>query len=286
MPGPDRRTRALPPHAGRQPRHHRGRRSREARRGARRELHRPRGRGLAARAGARGPRRGSRTLARSDACSVRSLVISFGRSTKSMAWCSISSGRRADRRRERRARERRRIPADLVVVGIGVQPESAISPKRPASNRIVASGERVPGDERARRLRRGRHRPLARPAHRRVDPGRALGGGPAQGQAAAQKHPRARASRSMRCRSSGARTTICRSATSGTRSAGMPSRSTGTWTRRDCAVRYMLKGRAIAAATVGRDIESLRFEARADRDEKVNAVSRRRRRARHAGASR
>ena len=35
------------------------------------------------------------TLIRLDVCSVRGWVVSFGEYTKSMAWCSISSGKRA-----------------------------------------------------------------------------------------------------------------------------------------------------------------------------------------------
>ena len=41
---------------------------------------------------------------------------------------------------------------------------------------------------------------------------------------------------------------------------------------KDCTVRYMLKGRAIAAATVGRDIESLRFEAASERMESARLL--------------
>ena len=40
----------------------------------------------------------------------------------------------------------------------------------------------------------------------------------------------------------------------------------------DCAVRYMLAGRAIATATVGRDLESLRFEAASERMESARLL--------------
>ena len=87
-------------------------------------------------------------------------------------------GTTADARSTRRGvtlDERRRLDADLVVVGIGVRPASR-SPSRPGSriDRGVTVDEFL-RDERAGRLRRGRHRALARPAQRRARPRRALG---------------------------------------------------------------------------------------------------------------
>ena len=85
--------------------------------------------------------------------------------------------------------------------------------------------ERVPRDQRAGHLRGGRHRALARSAHRRAHPRRALGRGRAPGADGGAQHPRAARARSTPCRSSGASTTTSRSTTSATPNGGTRSRS-------------------------------------------------------------
>ena len=54
-----------------------------------------------------------------------------------------------------------RLPADLVVVGIGVRPATGTGGTGRARRGPRRPRERVPRDERARHLRRRRHRALA-----------------------------------------------------------------------------------------------------------------------------
>ena len=118
---------------------------------------------------------------------------------------------------------------------------------------------RVPGDERAGRVRRGRHRALAGPAHRRADPGRALGGGGAAGAGRRAQHPgRARAvpRRAVLLEPALRRAHHLR----GPRQGWDRLEVAGSIVRRNCLVAYRVAGRISALASIQRDQDSLRAE--------------------------
>ena len=237
--------------------------TREARGRDRRQLHRPRGGGLAARArhrrgrgraGAAAAR--ARARARSSGEFVRALHEEHG--------CRLPSGRdgRARRRarRDPERRQRRSTPTSWCSASACGRRLALAERAGLAMDRGIV-GERVPRDQRARGVRGRRRRALARSAHRRERSASSTG----WWRSARARSPRgtcsAAARRSTRCRSSGASTTTSRSTTSATPRSGTPSRSTGDPGALDCAVRYKLAGRVLAVATIGRDLESLRSEA-------------------------
>ena len=185
----DRRRAGAPSHSGcgpaacahaalarRLPRDHQGRRWRQARGGDRRELHRPRSRGLVTRAQARGARGGAREA--SARTRVRAADGRLHPQPARGAWRGLPSGRHAPRhhrkpseaeewrhaRRRPRGRRCRRASAHRARGSCGPRDR----PRR--------DSRRLSADQRAEYLRGGRHRALARPAHRRKHPGRALGG--------------------------------------------------------------------------------------------------------------
>ena len=134
---------------------------------------------------------------------------------------------RGDRWQARRARRAAaRSPPTVVVVGVGVRPRLAPGRGRRAHDRSRRLVDEYLADQRARHLRGRRHRALARPAQRRSDSRRALGGGRAPGADRRAQHARGSARPSTPCRSSGASTTTCRSTTSATPRGGTRSRST------------------------------------------------------------
>ena len=86
------------------------------------------------------------------------------------------------------------LAADLVVTGVGVRPGVALAEAAGLARRQRRRGRRVPRDQRAGRLRRGRHRALARSRTRRAHPRRALGGRRAPGADGGAQHARRGAS--------------------------------------------------------------------------------------------
>ena len=179
---------------------HRGCGAGRARRRDRRELHRARGRRR--RCATRGLEvhvvgpRGAAARARAGRRARRHRAA---RSTRSTASSSTSA--RAPPRSTREAvtlTSGERIAADLVVVGIGVRPATALAEQAGLTVDRGVDGRRVPRDERARHLRRRRHRALARSAHRQAHPRRALGRRRAAGPDRRAQH--ARAARAVRRR--------------------------------------------------------------------------------------
>ncbi len=182
-------------HAGRQPRHHRRRQPRQARGRHRRQLHRHGGGGVAA--GARSDGRGRR--ARADPVqrsrSAPSWAASCAASTRSTASASTSvRRRRASRPTLSCWPNGERITADLVVLGVGVKPAIDLAQAAGPHHRPRRGGRRSAADQRGRRVRRRRHRPLPLRADRRVGAHRALGRRPADGAPGGAQHPGARPS--------------------------------------------------------------------------------------------
>ena len=118
----------------------------QARRGDRRQLHRPRGRGVAARARARGARRRARDPCRSSASWGRSSATSCARCTRSTASSSISAQTADVRSTAERARWRAAsaLAADLVVIGVGVRPRDRAGRAGRPRDRSRRAGRRIP----------------------------------------------------------------------------------------------------------------------------------------------
>ena len=200
-PDPRRRSAACPHLAlgRRQPRHHQGRRQREARAGDRRELHRPRGRGVAC---ARASSRCTWSRRRSGRCRrvlgpemgdfVRELHEENGVNFHLKDTVEKLDGTRAT------LKSGAVIEADLVVVGIGVKPRLALAEQAGLAIDRGVSVERISRDQRRRHLRRRRHRALARSAFAADHPRRALGGRGAAGPDRGAQH--ARQARALRRR--------------------------------------------------------------------------------------
>ena len=240
------------------------RRGGQARRGHRRELHRARGRGLAAHARPRGPCRGAGEAADGAHPRRRRSATSCARCTRSTASSSTSRtrSRRSTAGKRRRSRAAGTLEADLVVVGVGVRPRLDARREGRARDRSRRR-RRTPSSRRARRASSPRATSRAGPirtAARRIRVEHWVVA-ERQGQTAAAEHARARARRSPPCRSSGASTTTCRSTMSATPRSGTRSRSTATSPAKDCLVRYKLDGRTLAVASIYRDVESLKAEA-------------------------
>ena len=247
----------------RQPRDRRQRAAdRQARRGRRRELHRPRGGRVAARARHRRPRRRAREPCRSSASWAPRSGASSGRCTRRTASCFTW------------AQTVSRIDGRAVTLSDGHDAStptssswasacgrrSALAEQAGLADRPRHRRQRVPRDQRARHLRRGRHRALARPAHRRADPRRALGRRRAPGPDRRAQH--ARPARALRRRAVLLEPALRRrrSTTSATPRSGTPSRSTAPSTRATATVTYQRGGRTLAVATVYRDRASLEAE--------------------------
>ena len=163
----------------------------EARGRRRRELHRPRGRGVAARArDRRGRRRAGQAAARArPGAGARALVVRGLHEAHGVVFHLGETVSRVDGRAvtlERRTAAGRRLPGP----GRGRAPVAGARRAGGPRARPRHRRRRVPRDERAGRLRGGRHRALARSALRRADPRRALGGRRAPGSGGGEEHAR------------------------------------------------------------------------------------------------
>ena len=193
----------------------------------RRELHRPRGRGVAARPrisrstwSAPEQRPMERVLGPEMGDFVRALHEEHGVIFHLGDTVTAIDGKQRDAQERRRARSRSRGRRRRRAAAARAGREGRAC-DRPRRHRRCLSR-----NQRARRLRGRRHRALARPAFRREHSRRALGGGGAPGPDRGAQHARAARDASTPCRSSGASTTTCRSTMSATPRSGTRSRST------------------------------------------------------------
>ena len=210
VPGGDSAARALPAHARRQPRVIvDGCWTARPRRRDRRQLHRPGGRGVAARARARGARRRPRRRARMERV-MGAEVGAFVRRLHEQHGVRFHLGTTAavDRASAVTLETGETLDADLVVVGVGVRPASRSGASRPASRSTAASSSTStsrPARPASSPPATSRAGPIRTPARRSAS---STGSSPS----ARARPPRATcsaaASASTPCRSSGASNTI------------------------------------------------------------------------------
>ena len=249
-------------HAGRQPRHHRPRRRAPAARSSwapassawrwRRRCARAASRSTSSR-----PRR-----CRSSARWAPSWAASCAASTRSTASASTSAQTvDRDRARRRHAVGRRRgVTADLVVLGVGVRPSFELAKAAGLTiDRGVVVDDRL-RDQRRRRVRGRRRRPLPLRADRRAGAHRALGRRAADGAGRGAQHPGRRSAVHGAAVLLDARNTTSRCRTSATPRAGTASTSHGDLAARDATLAYRRGGQTLAVATLGRDRTSLEAE--------------------------
>ena len=156
------------------------------------------------------------------------------------------------------------LDADLVVVGVGVRPRIALAE---AAGLAIDRGVTVDAhsaDQRAEHLRGGRHRALARSAHGRKHPGRALGGRRAAGPDRGAEH-------------AGLRPALHAVPFFWSQHYDIPINYVGhaeKWddiaiegdiANKDCVLRYRRGGKVLAVASIFRDKESLEAEIAMER---------------------
>ena len=154
----------------------------------------------------------------------------------------------------------RRSPADLVVMGVGVRRGSTLAEEAglEIDNGVVV--ERIPGDQRARDLRGGGHRPLARPLVGRAHPRRALGGGGAPGPDRGAEPARAAASPSTHAPFFWSQHYDVSISYVGHAAKWDSIEVSGSIPEKNAVVTYRQGGRIAAVATIFRDRESLEAE--------------------------